>query len=41
MLKAVCALLVNKIIDGGYINTYHHPTVIVNARAEHKMARVD
>ena len=41
ILKAVCAFLVNKIIDGDYLNTYHHSTVIGNARTEYKTAWVD
>ena len=41
ILKAVCAFLVNKIIDGDYLNTYHHSTVVINACAVYKVARLD
>ena len=39
--RAVYAPLANKIIDGGYLNTHHHLTVVSTAGAEHKATRLD
>ena len=41
MSKATCELLVNKIIDGGYLNTHHHSTIVGTERAMHKATRLD
>ena len=36
VMKATCALLVGKIIDGGYPNSYCHSKVANNAHEMHK-----
>ena len=39
--KAACKLLVNKIIEGGYLSTHHHSRIVSTARAMHTAARLD
>ena len=40
-LKAVCALLVDNIIDGGYLDSYCDSKVVVNVNAIHKEHQFD